>query len=166
MQKYTIVKFLENVEENYEFPATDWPLHMTIAGVFAVDWESTDLLQKLKNLLSKQKPIVVVADKDDYFGEQKQTQVTILGMTPELRQLHFDIVALLENSSAGFHESQYLGDGFKAHVTVQKQGRLHKGDEVIVDELSIVDMFASKEIGRRKVLQTIKFGGVLNSVAD
>lgn len=156
MQKYVIVKFLEQVDEGTEFPASSWPLHITLASNFVVDWENTDLFEKLSALLAKRKPVEATVGEDEYFGPQKQVHVTLLEMNEELTSLHNDIVALLKGCDAVFDEPQYLEKGYRAHATVQQHTRLHKGDAVRIDELTIVDMFPRGDISRRKVLRTIK----------
>ncbi len=156
-QKWTLIKLLELVDEGSEFFWKNWPLHVTLVDTFAVDWEKTNLFEKLSALLAKQKPVEVVAGDDEYFGPQKQIQVTTLKMTPELQSLHNDIIALFKSVNAVFNEPQYVGEGFVAHSTVQKHARLHKGDIVKIDELTIVDMFPHGDGEQRKLLRTIKF---------
>src|SRR6266852_980706 len=141
MQKYVLVSLLEKMDEGTEFPATNWPLHVTLASNFVVDWERTNLLEKLSALLAGRKPIVTTAGDDEHFGPQKQVHVTLLEMSDELKSLHNDIIALLKSVGAVFDEPQYLEDGYRAHATVQRHVRLHKGDTVHINALTIVDMF-------------------------
>jgi hypothetical protein len=46
-QKYTIVQLLEARNKGDEYASSDWPLHMTIAGIFAIDLAASGLLEKL-----------------------------------------------------------------------------------------------------------------------
>lgn len=159
MQKYVLIKLLEKVEEGTEFPATNWPLHVTLASNFVVDWENTNLFDKLSALLADCKPVEAIVGDDEHFGAQKQIHVTLLEMNQELASLHNDIIALLKSVGAVFDEPQYLEEGFRAHATVQPHARLHKADRIIIDELTIVDMFPHNDISRRKLLKTIKLSG-------
>lgn len=78
-------------------------------------------------------------------------------MTPGLRSFHNDVIALLNGVGTIFDEPQYLEDGYRAHATVQSEAnRLHKGDTVTIDELTIVDMFPRDDISRRKTMRTFK----------
>lgn len=156
MQKYVLVKFLEDITEGTEFLASKWPLHVTLASNFAVDWEGVDLSNKLAELLTKQEPVKTVAGDDEYFGPSRQIRVTTLEMTPELRSMHDSIVSLLESVGAVFDEPRYIKEGYRAHATVQLNARLRKGDAVTIDELTLVDMFPHDDIDQRKVLKTIK----------
>lgn len=156
MQKYVLVKLLEQMDEGTEFSASNWPLHVTLASNFVVDWETTGLFEKLSMLLAEREPVKAVAGSDEYFGPQKQVHVTLLEMSSELASLHNDIIALLKSVGAVFDEPRYLEAGYRAHSTVQRHARLHKGDAVNIDELTIIDMFPHNDINRRKVLRTIK----------
>lgn len=159
MQKYVFVKFLEKMNQGTEFSAGFWPLHTTIVSNFAIDWESAGLLEKLTALLAERKPIAVAAQNDEYFGNQKQIQVTILEPKEELMVLHKDIITILKSCHAVFDEPEYLEEGYRAHVTVQRDKRIHKNDIITIDELSIVDMYPQNDINRRKLLGTIKLCG-------
>jgi 2'-5' RNA ligase len=155
-QKWTLIKLLEPMDEGTEFHHEDWPLHVTLADVFAVDWESSGLLEKLALLLAKHKPVELTADDDTSFGPpERPTQVTLLHMTLELRALHNDIIGLLISAGAVFNTPQYTKEGYIAHSTVQKHARLHKGDIVSIDNLTLVDMFPHGDGEQRKIVKTM-----------
>ncbi len=160
MQKYVVVKFLEPMIEGDEFMATDyWPLHITLVANFTIPFDSTELYDMLARTFKKQPAISVVAGKDELFGANQDIRVTTIEMTPELIDLHSDIVDLLRSNSATFDEPRYVEDGYRAHATVQTKARLHEGDAVQIDELTIVDMFPDNDIQKRRVLKTIKLAG-------
>lgn len=157
MQKYVFVKLLEKLDEGTVFPASHWPLHVTLVANFTVDWKTTDLHEKLSNVLAQQRPIQVTAGNDEYFGSEGKTRVTVLNMNDELKALHHVLVTVLKDANAVFDEQRYLEDGYRAHATVQRKIRLNEGDIVNIDELTVVDMFPGGDINQRKILQTIKF---------
>ena len=160
MQKYCLVKLLEPLNEGDEFTAINyWPLHITLASNFVVDWENTNLFNKLSDLLADTKPVSVVAGGDEFFGGERKIQVTVMDMTSELMTLHKQIIKTLKDAGAVFDEPQFNDDGYRAHATVQKAYRLSKGDKVLIDEVTIVDMFPNQDITRRKILETIKLAG-------
>ena len=160
MQKYCLVKLLEPLNEGDEFTAINyWPLHITLASNFVVEWETTDLFNKLSVVLSDIKPLSVIAGDDEFFGDERKIQVTVMNMTPELMTLHKQIIKTLKDAGAVFDEPQFNEDGFRAHATVQKAHRLNKGDSVLIDEVTIIDMLPNQDITRRKILKTIKLAG-------
>ncbi|MBA3758208.1 hypothetical protein H0X10_01070 [Candidatus Saccharibacteria bacterium] len=154
MQKYVLVCLLKKLDEGTEFTSTSWPLHVTIASNFVVDWGATNLLYKLTALLTNRKPIKTTAGDDEYFGDKKQIHVTILDKHDEMTALHNDIIGLLKSVGAIFDEPNYLEEGYKAHVTVQSDARVHKGDLIVIDNVTVVDMFARKDIRGRKILKS------------
>jgi 2'-5' RNA ligase len=155
MQKYVIAKFLEPIADGTEFDAKHWPLHVTLVSNFVVDRKAVGLFEKLAELAANERPATAIADDDDYFGPQKQVHVTTLVMAPELRALHNRIMALLKRDGAVFDAPQYQEEGYRAHATVQAR-RLHKGDSVVIDELTVVDMFPNDDIDRRRTMKTFR----------
>lgn len=157
-QKYTIIQLLEDMSEGTEYPSSNWPLHVTIADTFAIDWDKNYLRKKLEELLASLKPTKAVGGHDEFFGPEKQTQITILDMSKELIDLHYKVVELLESAGAVFNDPQYTKEGFRAHATVQKHARVNKGDTITFNALSIVDMFPNSDPYQRKILKTMRIG--------
>lgn len=157
-QKYCIIQLLEPKEEGAEWRASEWPLHVTIADVFAVDWAGNDLFTRLGDLLAEHQPFTSTAQGDEQFGEQGQVHVTLLDMNKELITLHRDAVALLKNAGAVFNTPQYIEEGFRAHATVRPHSRLHTGDTVTFRALAVVDMFPEDDPQKRKILKIIRLG--------
>lgn len=162
MQKYVIIKLLEPKKEGVQFAASDWPLHVTLVPRFVINLEGTGLLEKMATLLRSHKPVEVVAETDELFGEFKNIKVTLLEKTPELTKLHSTIIDLLKSMGAIFDEPNFIEEGFRPHVTVQSKRRVQPGDLVKIDELSLIDMFPGGDINQRKVLKTIKFQSLLS----
>lgn len=158
MQKYVLVKFLEAVAEGAEFPASAWPLHLTIIPNFSVDWEKRDLPGKISTLLATRETFSVTAAEDEHFGPHGETRVTVLNVDSKLVSLHNDLIALLEEENAVFDTPQYIKEGYRAHITIQKHARLNRGDHAVIDNVSVVDMYPLGDIRQRKLLQTIKLG--------
>lgn len=157
-QKWCLVSFLEPVEEGFEFHRGDCPLHITLADTFAVNWDTTDLLNKLTVLLAEQKPVEVVAGDDAFFGPSDEpVQVAVMKNIPELQALHDRVIKELKNAKAVFNNPQYVGKGYGPHSTVQKHTRLHKGDTVKIDNMTLIDMFPNGDAQQRKVVKSIKF---------
>ncbi len=158
MQKYVLVKFLEPVHEGDEFIADNyWPLHITLVANFTVPYDAQELADVIGDKLRDQKALELVAGADEYFGANRDIQVTAMVMTPDMLELHKKLVGILETEGAAFDEPKYMKDGYRAHATVQKKARLHTGDSVAIDEITIVDMFPDSDIHKRRVLQTIRF---------
>ena len=150
-QKYSLVHFINPVDGGFQYHMADWPLHTTLADTFAIDLSSGNIEVKLANLCSQIIPVTVAANNDSVLGE---TPVILLNTSEELLALHTAVVELLEENGAVFNNPEFTKSGFIAHSTFQKEGRLHTGDVVTIDSISLVDMFPDDDWQQRKVLAT------------
>lgn len=157
-QKYAIVQFFENIEEGYEYPSYNWPLHATIIDTFAINWSVDDMTARLSDALRGHAAVSSVAGEDTLFGDAGQTRVVLLERSDELSKLHRVVLSVLEEGGVELNDPQFARDGFLPHATVQKHARLNNGNEVRFTALSIIDMFPDEDPYRRKVLKTIRIG--------
>lgn len=156
-QKYTIVHLMNSLPGGYEFLMKDWPAHITLADVFAIDGNSTGLLESLREMLSTVGPVQTKVIGEDWFGDDKSIHVMLFEKTNEFQQLHDEIVTVLKQFSVKFNNPEFTGEGFKPHSTVQKDGKLEIGANLTIDSITLIDMFPNDDFKKRKVLGTIKF---------
>jgi hypothetical protein len=149
-QKYCLVHFVDLVDKEYQFDMSDWPVHITIADVFAID---TNIEPRLSHLCSKSTPFTITATDDLLLGEMP---VMLFDESPELLQLHMRLVSLLEANGVKFNHPEFTKAGFIAHSTIQRGRRLHSGDQINVDSLSLIDMFPDSDWQQRKVIASFK----------
>ena len=154
-QKYTLIQLLEDLPEGFEYDWKSWPLHVTVADVFAIDWTIDTLSSKLTEFLSEQPAFAATADHDEFFGPNKDIRVVLINKTPELLALHEGTVQVLEEGNVIFNTPQYNKEGFLPHSTAQKHRQLQQGDIVPFNAVSIVDLFPNNDPYRRKILKTI-----------
>ena len=155
-QKYTLVSFFESIEIITEFAMTDWPPHITLADVFAIELD-TGIEQKLEAMLACQPPITLSARGDSVLGT---TEVVLIEKNDGLQKLHDQIVDLLELHGAKFNTPEFTRSGFLPHSTIQKSGRLSEGDKIEINTLFLIDVFPNKNWQQRRVLRKFKLGGV------
>lgn len=157
-QKYALIQLFEPLPEGSEFSSSDWPLHSTIADVFATDWDVLTMTRHLAELLGNREPASSNVLEDKFFGPQREVRVALLGKTASLLSLHHDVIACLETGGWKPNDPQFAKDGFLPHSTVQKHARLHEGETATFDALSIVDFFPENDPYQRKILKTIPIG--------
>ena len=75
------------------------------------------------------------------FGPHKDVEVMIIEKSTELVDLHNKLHSLLVKAGAVFNDPQFQAEGFRPHSTVQGAKRLQTGDSVVIDSLSIIDLF-------------------------
>jgi hypothetical protein len=163
-QKYTLIQLLEPVAEGTRFSSSSWPLHSTVVDTFAIDWDVPTMIKHLQKLLAGHVEAHSVAEGDAHFGSVKQTKVVLLRKTDDLIKLHYDVIELLGNGNLRLNDPQFARQGFLPHATVQKHAQLHKGDDVIFDALTLIDMFPNSDPHQRRVLKTIKIGNLNNKL--
>lgn len=150
-QKYTLVSFIKPVDEGAEFAMVDWPPHVTIADIFAIDRLNSAIDSKLGTLLGSQSQVISHATSDVTLGI---AAVVLIDKNDALTQLHSRVIKLLASNGAVFNNPEFTYAGFLPHCTIQKTGRLHTDDPVAIDTVSLIDMFPDGNWQRRKVLRT------------
>ena len=156
-QKWVLVTFLEKVAEGREFFWTDWPLHVTIAPPFDVNWDDTNLHNKLTELFASYKPITVIANEEAYWGDNNETLVMKFSKNIKMNQLHTELAELIRINGGEFNDRHHMGKNYIPHATSQKHAHLHIGDVVNIHNVTLVDMFPAEDPYQRKVLKTFKF---------
>ena len=147
-QKYAIVAFLEPIEVGVAFNMTDWPQHITIVDVFAVEHDE-NLNQLLAGLIAQHLRIHLTIGHEATLGT---TDVLIVNKNDKLQDLHDEVVNLLESNGAVFNNPEFTHQGFLPHSTIQKAGNLKSGDNITISTLALVDMFPDGNWQHRKVL--------------
>jgi hypothetical protein len=150
-QKYTLVHFISPATDGVEFHMSDWPLHITLADVFAIDRSNLDTA--LADFLAQTAPVKTTALSNSTLGA---ASVILLDKSPTLLQLHADIVSLLGAHGVVFNNPEFTRDGFIPHSTIQKSSQLQVNDEVTIDSVSLIDMFPDNDWEQRRVLATFE----------
>ena len=156
-QKWAIVSFFDEIDDGYEFHRTDNPLHITLAGTFAINKTGQEIYLMLYELLKDEKSYTVQAGDDVLWGENKDIRVVIIEKSEKMFTLQMKIYEELLKNGAVFNEPQHEGLGHILHSTVQKSSRLHKGDSVRINSVSLVAMFPDSDGNRRRIVKTIRF---------
>ncbi|HSW66452.1 MAG TPA: 2'-5' RNA ligase family protein [Bacillota bacterium] len=155
-QKYTIIQLFEDISEGTQFSSDNWPLHSTLVDTFAIGWNVPTMIRNLEKLLTNMSAATSIVEGDTFFGPNQTIQVALLRKSDSLLKLHNDIVTILQKGDLKLNDPQFAGTGFVPHSTVQNHARLHEGDQVIFDALTIIDMFPDDNPYLRKVLKTIR----------
>ncbi len=135
---------------------TEWPLHITLAGVFAHQHPDIDLGAKLAQLLTKQPSVIAHVVEEAALG---LTPVVLLKKRHDLMGLHHRIADLLESHKAAFHTPEFMRDGFLPHCTIQNGQKLPNSGKVHINTVALVDMLPGGDWRRRKVLDTFRLRG-------
>jgi len=144
------------MKDGEEFLPQNYPLHITIIPSFMLASMSAGVIDRLTEFCLGRSMITTKAGPAAYFGPNNEVGVTTVVMNDELQSLHAGLTAILENAGAIFDEPEYMGDNYRAHATHQQHERLHEGDAVTIDNLTIIDKFPDGDPNKRKLLKTIE----------
>lgn len=155
-QKWCLVAMLEPVEVGYGFDKDHWPLHITLAGVHALDWNKVSLRQEFEEYIGSQTAFQVLADETGYLGSpDQQTAVTFIKKSQQLSDFHEKIVLFLESKGAVFNNPEWNLSGYIPHSTIQISDEVKAGETVRIDNLILIDMFPDEDGTRRKVIFSV-----------
>jgi hypothetical protein len=132
-----------------EFPAGDWPLHVTIVPPF----ETGLTAEQVAALIPRVPPIPVTGGGHERFGARGTVPVTVLHDAPPLTALHLALVDALEEAGIVLRDQGHLRDGYRPHATDQRTGRLHPGEHALLTEVSVV---ARAPHGLRRVAARVR----------
>lgn len=151
-QKYCLIYFINPATSNAQFSMTDWPLHITIADVFAINL-TEDTFSNISQRIEKLKPTIIMPTDDAVLGD---TKVTLIKKSKELQLLHENVLDILEENGAIFNTPEYIREGFLPHSTIQGQSHIQP-NTICIDRLSLIDMFPNGDWRQRKVIDTFEF---------
>lgn len=151
-QKYCLVQFLEPIDDGFIFSTEDWPLHSTIAGVFAFDRSRYG--NDFNEMITRQSSTGSRTTEPAFFGANSEVPVMLIERTEEIELLHKNIVDFILSHDGSFNEPHYLYGDFLPHVTIHGSA-LAPDTPVPFNTLSLIDMFPNNDANMRQVLTTV-----------
>jgi len=155
-QKWAIIALLEEIRVGYEFDWSVAPLHITLAGVFAIDLPGVQLVNEIKKTLKDEGTFKVRAGKDEFWEDDKKVHVVLIEDSEELQSLFDKFHKHLTKLGAIYNEPQYAGDGHILHSTIQEHSRLKFGEIVKIKRVALIDMLPDGNSYRRRVTSVIR----------
>lgn len=155
-QKYVVAHFFEDLDTGYNFSAREWPLHITLLPLFVLNSSIAELDKKLEILCTQLHPVKTSVIGHEMFGEDRNIPVSLMDPTPEVIALHTMLVDTIKGEVL-FDHPQFIGPGFRPHVSNSPVGQLNENEARRIDSLTLVDMYPQNNIDRREILQTYRF---------
>lgn len=156
MRRFYVAHLVKPKKQGDEWLANHQPLHSTFAYPFNIECDDSIISKKLASVLLNHSVFKVKALKDDYYGPQKDILVTPLEKSPEIMALSKDICrAIIDLGGIPENPAFYGDNGHRPHVTVQDDNRIHEGDIVDINSVSLVESIPQQPINGRKVIDTI-----------
>ena len=158
MTRYVAVLPLVPLRVGDGFSVSAWPLHVTIVPTFESDLAATEVGERLAEAASGAQVIDAIVGGDDLFGSRANVPVALIEPSPDLTVLHRRMLARMLAVGAIFDSPDYIGDGYRPHVSVTKRARPGAGDRIQLAQLALVDMQPVGEKGHRRVVWTADLG--------
>lgn len=158
MPRLVVVLPLEPLRTGDSFTVPDWPLHVTVVPPFHTDSTPVDVAAAVTRAASTQTALTAVAGDDEMFGRRDDVPVTVVAANEELSGLHRRLVDALRPLAALPDEPAFTGRGFRAHVTMKQNRRVHEGDTLLLCQIALVDMAPRSDSAGRSVLATFALG--------
>jgi 2'-5' RNA ligase len=133
------------------FPASDWPLHVTLVPPFETELTP----DAVAALLPPARPVTVTAGDEALLGARRSVPVTLIRPVDDLLALHAALIDALEAAGVVVADQHHIRAGYLPHATVQRSGRLHPGETFTVGELSLVDRAPAGARGSRRVVARV-----------
>ncbi|WP_138444418.1 2'-5' RNA ligase family protein [Sinomonas susongensis] len=139
---FVVVAWIEPAGVGVPFSKREWPLHVTLLRFDAPRVPALDAVGRAIAVDDGPIPVVVAGDAD--FGFRGRVRVSLVQPEPRLQALHDRIVAevaeAVEAGGGRIHSPQHTGAGFRPHISVQGERRVHRGERLILDTFALVDM--------------------------
>lgn len=158
-QKYVIVHFIDKANTPQEFPASEWPLHVTLLANFTLGKPIEQLEKELADYVQHAKPFDIMADGEAFFGPKQNVHVSLIKPNDEIIAMHNTLAAITKQLDAVYDEPAFMGEGYRPHATIQAKARLADKQSVPLDDITLVDMYPDENINRRRIIKTFALDG-------
>lgn len=152
MARLVVVLPLQPLVNGDGFPLARWPLHLTVAPTFVIEADLTAVVAAVEPVLRGVPVLRVTAGPDEGFGRSGAIPVTVIEPSPVLSGLHRALHTAIGDIGGEFDDPEFVGDGYRAHVTMTKTARVHPGDRLDLRQATIVNM---EPIGAQRLRHVI-----------
>ncbi|MET0866268.1 MAG: 2'-5' RNA ligase family protein [Nakamurella sp.] len=152
MPRLVVVLPLVPLQVGDGFSLKDWPLHLTVAPTFVIGAELPAVVAAIAASLDQQRSVVVAVGKDEGFGHSGKIPVTLIEPAADLTGMHHRLVDALLQVGAVFDDPQFVGLGYRPHVTITRLARVSMGDSLTLRQAALVDMAPAGDHRLRRVV--------------
>jgi 2'-5' RNA ligase len=129
------------------------PLHLTLMSRFFSDLSPEDLATAVRPMLAQTKPIELVFGKTTELGPKKLI-VHMVEHSDQLKQLHNELHTQLDSIHADYEYPQFIGEGYKPHITRRDGEQLNTGDRKIAETACLIEIVDGKRVVRSSFVLT------------
>jgi hypothetical protein len=159
VSRLVVVLPLQPLTVGEGFSLSDWPLHVTVAPTFVVAVDLDAVIAAIAPVLRPQPPLRERVGHDEGFGRSGKIGVSVVVPSRGLGDLHVRLVAALTAIGAVFDDPEFIGAGYRAHVTKTRRAQSAPGDVLTLGQAAIVDMEPEGDGRLRRVVWAIPLTG-------
>jgi hypothetical protein len=157
MNKYGIATLLEDCPAGYEFIEDNTPLHLTYVDAFEIELAPSEFINKMQHYFHDQPKFSVMPIADELYGPDKDIPVTVMELNSALKELHDQLIKYLESEKAIFINPQFVGDGYKPHISIYGLRRVAIGEPITINGVSIGNKRTDIQNPPNRIIATIPF---------
>jgi len=159
VSRLVVVLPLQPLTVGVGFSLSDWPLHVTVLPTFVVAVDLGAVVAAIAPVLAPQPALRERVGYDEGFGRSGKIPVSVLVPSRALSDLHARLVAALADIGAVFDDPEFIGKGYRAHVTKTRVAESFPGDVLTLSQAAIVDMEPEGNGRLRRVVWAIQLTG-------
>lgn len=132
------------------------PLHCTLMHWFRTKLDHHAIKHVVGLVCYTNGPLFLHAGGIENFGPQKTIPVSVIRETRDLMALHTKIHQVLLDLSVTFVEPQYVGEGYRPHVTVTDGRFFPVRDSMRVLNGYVVQALNASELKEKKIVASFR----------
>ncbi|HEX9153477.1 MAG TPA: hypothetical protein VF809_01525 [Candidatus Saccharimonadales bacterium] len=115
------------------------PLHCTLMHRFLSELSTKVLAGRVQPFFNGIAPVKLMPYEHLLLGP-KQLPVNELKLTDQLKGLHMDLYALLNDLHVEYTAPEWVGKGYRSHVTEREKARLEVGTEYVTKAIYLIEV--------------------------
>ncbi|QDP96401.1 2'-5' RNA ligase family protein [Microlunatus elymi] len=141
MAELVIIAPLSPMKIGDEFEQGGVPLHLTALPTIRVPPNQLQpVLVAIGEVAMSNGPVEVQAVGYEQFGDAQDVSVTIIDPSPQLRQLHLELLEAARMAGARPRRYDYNADGYRPHISHTHDAQaVRPGESVTLTALAVLD---------------------------
>jgi hypothetical protein len=137
---FAVVAFLDEVALDTQFDRGEVPLHVTLLGPSSTEADLDQVVTAVELAYASHGPFFARGGDDEVFGADDGVEATLLDDAQDLVDAHLELVLDLREIGVRVDEPQYVGRGYRPHVTVAGDDRIDRGERLELRAIAVLDL--------------------------